>query len=91
LLRIEKYAFNETGLVEMIVPSSVAFLGDRCFAKCKSLSSVRFGSWSKIVSFELEFLLADLDKSDLPVALSHAIINCPIPVVKMGEEILIHR
>jgi hypothetical protein len=42
LSRIEKYAFNGTGLVEIILPASVEMLGESCFYDCGSLSSVTF-------------------------------------------------
>jgi hypothetical protein len=48
LSRIEKQALNVTGLIEIILPSSVEVLGERCFAHCKSLSSMRFESRSKL-------------------------------------------
>jgi hypothetical protein len=40
LPRIEKKAFNETGLTEIIRPSLVEVLGFVCFSECKSLRSV---------------------------------------------------
>jgi hypothetical protein len=49
LLRIEKGAFRETGLREIVIPTSVKVLGEGCFARCKSLKFVRFESDSKLV------------------------------------------
>jgi hypothetical protein len=40
--------FYGTGLVEIIIPSSVEVLGRYCFAACKSLSSVTFESGSRL-------------------------------------------
>jgi hypothetical protein len=48
LSRIEKRAFRETGLVEMILPASVEFLGEECFSDCRSLSSVTFEQKSRL-------------------------------------------
>jgi hypothetical protein len=48
LSRMEGWAFNETGLVETILPSSVDVLGQWCFAGCRSLSSVTFELGSKL-------------------------------------------
>jgi hypothetical protein len=45
---IEKDLFHGTDLIEMIVPASVEFLGERCFYLCRSLSSVLFESGSKL-------------------------------------------
>jgi hypothetical protein len=38
LSRIERLGFLRTGLVEIILPSSVEVLGEKCFAGCGSLS-----------------------------------------------------
>jgi hypothetical protein len=54
LSRIENAAFRLTGLVEIIVPSSVEILGERCFSLCKSLSSVAFESGSRLSRIEKE-------------------------------------
>jgi hypothetical protein len=56
LSRIEKEAFRETGLVEIILPSSVEFLGESCFSLCRSLSSVTFESGSILLGIESEVL-----------------------------------
>jgi hypothetical protein len=37
LSRIEAGAFAETGLIEIVIPASVAVLGDGCFVRCVSL------------------------------------------------------
>jgi hypothetical protein len=50
LSRIEKHAFNRTGLIEIILPSSIEMivpalvevLSEECFFDCRSLSSVTF-------------------------------------------------
>jgi hypothetical protein len=52
LSRIEKSVFSETGLVEIILPSSVEVLGEECFSLCVSLSSVIFESVSKLSRIE---------------------------------------
>jgi hypothetical protein len=36
-------------LVEIILPSSIEILGERCFAECRSLSSVTFESGSRLL------------------------------------------
>jgi hypothetical protein len=46
LSRIEKQAFGWTGLIEIILPSSVEILSEECLYWCKSLSSVTFESGS---------------------------------------------
>jgi hypothetical protein len=56
LSRIEKDTFKETGLVGIILPASVKILGERCFAGCKSLSSVTFESGSQLLGRESEVL-----------------------------------
>jgi hypothetical protein len=52
LSRIERRAFSETGLIEIILPSSVEFLGEQCFCECRSLSSVIFESGSRLSRIE---------------------------------------
>jgi hypothetical protein len=52
LSQIEKEAFYGTGLIEIIIPASIEFLGERCFAKCKSLSSITFESGSRLSRIE---------------------------------------
>jgi hypothetical protein len=42
LSRIEKYAFSETGLIEIVIPGSVEVMGANCFAECRSLSSITY-------------------------------------------------
>jgi hypothetical protein len=56
LSRIGKRAFRGTGLVGIILPSSVAILGEGCFAECKSLSSVTFEAGSPLLGIEREVL-----------------------------------
>jgi hypothetical protein len=46
---IDKWTFCETGLVEIIIPSSVEVLDEYCFYACKSLPSVQF-EWFDIVT-----------------------------------------
>jgi hypothetical protein len=43
-------------LIEMILPSSVKVLGELCFSECKSLSSVRCESGSRLLEIEREVL-----------------------------------
>jgi hypothetical protein len=45
---MEWTAFFQTGLIEIILPSSVEVLGFGCFSSCGSLSSVIFESWSRL-------------------------------------------
>jgi hypothetical protein len=52
LSRIERWTFNETGLVEIIVPASIEFLGEGCFSDCRSLSSITFESGSRLSRIE---------------------------------------
>jgi hypothetical protein len=52
LFRIESGAFSETGLVEIIIPRNVEFLGEECFSLCRSLSSVKFESGSCLKRIE---------------------------------------
>jgi hypothetical protein len=56
LSRIDKKAFYETGLIEIILPASVRFLGFECFSYCKSLSSIKFESGSRFLGHEREAL-----------------------------------
>jgi hypothetical protein len=56
LQRIEKWTFKGSGLVEIILPASIGFLGEGCFFDCKYLSSVRFQSGSRLQGIELEAL-----------------------------------
>jgi hypothetical protein len=43
-------------LIEIIIPPSVEFLSDSCFAGCKSLSSVTFESQSRMPGIEKRVL-----------------------------------
>jgi hypothetical protein len=43
-------------LVEIILPASVEALGEECFSKCRSLSSVTFESVSRLLGIEKEVL-----------------------------------
>jgi hypothetical protein len=45
---------SEIGLIEIILPSSVDILGEKCFSEHKSLSSVRFESGSRLSQIEKE-------------------------------------
>jgi hypothetical protein len=56
LSRIESEAFSGTVLIEIILPASVEILGEDCFSKCGSLSSVTFESGSRLVGNEREVL-----------------------------------
>jgi hypothetical protein len=56
LSRIEKEVFRGTGLIEIVIPSSVEFLGERCFSECESLSSVTFESGSRFLQIQEEVL-----------------------------------
>jgi hypothetical protein len=40
--------FIETGLIEIVIPSSVEIIGERCFFQCRSLTSVTFESGSRL-------------------------------------------
>jgi hypothetical protein len=52
LSRIEKFGFSGTGLIEIILPSSVEVLCESCFSECKSLFSVTFESGSRLSRIE---------------------------------------
>jgi hypothetical protein len=52
LSRIEKQAFSETGLIEIVIPASVEMLGKWCFLECGSLTSVIFESDSRLSRIE---------------------------------------
>jgi hypothetical protein len=52
LSRIEAKAVCQTGLIEMILPASVEFLGEECFFECTSLSSITFESGSRLSRIE---------------------------------------
>jgi hypothetical protein len=52
LSRIEKQAFSQTGLIEIILPSSIEVLDEGCFSNCRSLSSVTFESGSRLSRIE---------------------------------------
>jgi hypothetical protein len=39
-------------LVEIVIPSSVEMLGERCFSGCRSLSSITFESGSRLSRIE---------------------------------------
>jgi hypothetical protein len=63
LSRISKEAFFRTGLIEIIISSSVEILGEICFYQCKSLSLVRFESGLRLSRIENGvFLLTGLDR-----------------------------
>jgi hypothetical protein len=52
LSRIENWTFFRTGLVNIVIPSSVEVLGEWCFSNCESLSSVIFESGSILSRIE---------------------------------------
>jgi hypothetical protein len=52
LMRIEKEAFTETGLLDIVIPLSVEVIEPRCFYRCKSLLSVTFESGSRLLRIE---------------------------------------
>jgi hypothetical protein len=54
LSRIEKWAFQKTCLVEIILPTSVEVFGECCFSECRSLSSVTFESESRLLGNQME-------------------------------------
>jgi hypothetical protein len=56
LSRIERWAFIRSGLVEIILPSSIEVLGEKCFAECEALSSVTFEAGSTLLGIEMEVL-----------------------------------
>jgi hypothetical protein len=49
---IEKWAFEGTALIEIIIPSLVELLAKICFSEWRSLSSVTFESSSRLSRFE---------------------------------------
>jgi hypothetical protein len=48
LERINQGAFCESGLKSIVIPSSVVFLGQSSFSRCRSLESVRFENGSRL-------------------------------------------
>jgi hypothetical protein len=46
--------FAETGLLEIGIPASVEFIGEYCFPRCVSLTSLTFESGSKLSRIEKE-------------------------------------
>jgi hypothetical protein len=52
LSRIEVCAFDGTGLVSIILPSSVEVFSEHCFSQCRSFSSVTFESGSRLSRIE---------------------------------------
>jgi hypothetical protein len=47
LSRIGKQAFAETGLIEIVIPSSVDLIGADCFVECRLLSSITYEAGSR--------------------------------------------
>jgi hypothetical protein len=47
LSRIAEEVFCETGLIEIIIPASVEVIGVKCFAECRSLSSITYEAGSR--------------------------------------------
>jgi hypothetical protein len=45
-------AFRGSGLVKIVIPASVTFLGLNSFSKCKSLFLITFESGSTLVGIE---------------------------------------
>jgi hypothetical protein len=45
-------AFRETGLVNIVIPLSVEFLGDGCFCDCNSLSSITLEPGSRLLGIQ---------------------------------------
>jgi hypothetical protein len=41
-------AFRETGLINIVIPSLVEFLGDGCFCDCNSLSAITLEPGSRL-------------------------------------------
>jgi hypothetical protein len=52
LQRIEKHAFNGSGLRAIQIPSSVEIVGEHCFWECISLDEVTFESGCKLQRIE---------------------------------------
>jgi NAD-dependent dihydropyrimidine dehydrogenase PreA subunit len=52
LQRIEKSAFEESGLKSIVISSSIEVLCESCFEECKSLSSITFGIDSHLQCIE---------------------------------------
>jgi hypothetical protein len=77
LSRIEREAFFGTGLVEIICPASVEYLGVSCFSECRSLSSIRFKSRSKLSQIEMmAFFQTDLVEIILPASVEYLGSRC---------------
>jgi hypothetical protein len=51
-MQIESYAFSESSLQSIVIPSSVEILGSSCFRECKSLLSISFESNSQLKRIE---------------------------------------
>ncbi len=50
LVRIEEYAFDQTGLTNLKIPDSVKEIGEGVFSSCKKLKKVNLGKNVKIIS-----------------------------------------
>jgi hypothetical protein len=50
-------AFSGTGLIEIIIPASIEFLGEECFSYCISLSSMTFECSSRLSRIEAKAFL----------------------------------
>jgi hypothetical protein len=46
-LQIAEEVFGEAELIEIVIPVSVEVIGAKCFAQCRSLSSITFEGGSR--------------------------------------------
>jgi hypothetical protein len=69
LSRIEKQAFAETGLIELVIPASIELLDEDCFLRCGSLTSLTFETGSKLSRIE-KYTLQDSSLIELVIPAS---------------------
>lgn len=66
---IQKSAFRYTSLREVILPSSVEYLGDAAFAYCQSLSTIIIGDNVSYVGKELFYNCTSMSYLQIPVSM----------------------
>jgi hypothetical protein len=77
LSRIEKQAFAEAGLIEIMIPASVEMLSEECFVRCQSLKSLLFESGSRLSRIEMcAFEESGLIEIVIPASVEILDANC---------------